>query len=54
MDRFWHNYTSIVANVMPICKDRHGNCGKEVDDKKTKNEEISFGEVLDKAINNRK
>lgn len=54
MDRFWHNYTSIVASVMPVCKDRHESCCRETDDKKTKNEEISFGEVLNEAMKNRK
>ena len=54
MDRFLYDSVLKVASIMPISKNRHENCCRETDNKKIKDKELSFGEVLDKAIRNRK
>ena len=46
-----------MVNVIVFCNDKHENFWKrysEIKHIKTKDEELSFREVLDKAIKNRK
>ena len=54
MDRFLYDSFFRVASIMLISKDKNENCCKEVDNKKIKDEKISFGEVLDRVMKNRK
>ena len=54
MDKILYESVFRVGSIMPIFKDRRENCCKETDNKKIKDKELSFGEVLDKAIRNRK
>ena len=54
MNKILYDSVFRVASIMPISKNRHENCCRETDNKKIKEKELSFGEVLDKAIRNRK
>ena len=56
MEKIRCDYISMVASIVPIFKDknRSKSCYRETENKQIHDKEICFGEVLNKAISNRK